>query len=181
MKIECRDGVIIVRPDSGYPPEIVLKVLDILGECFGYEVNAKGYKVLNPHVRVIQGDGIDYAMVGTILETMKQAGWSADNLAFGSGGGLIQKVDRDTQKCAIKCSAIRVNGTWRDVLKDPITDPGKRSKAGRLALVKDADGTLRTVREEEVSGENLLQTVYENGELLVDQTFAEIRERALAD
>ena len=180
-KVLSRNGTLVVRPDSGPPPATVCRVLNILGRCFGYEVNAKGYKVLDPHVRVIQGDGIDFDMLGAVLDELEKAGWSADNIAFGSGGGLLQKMDRDTQKFAVKCSAARVNGIWRDVRKDPITDPGKRSKAGRLALVKDADGAYRTVRGEEARGTNLLQTVYENGELLIDQTFADIRERALAD
>lgn len=179
-KVLERDGVLVVRPDSGYPPDVVVKVLGILGDAFGCPENAKHYKVLNPKVRVIQGDGIDYGMLKRILEVMSMQGWSADNLAFGSGGGLLQKVNRDTQKFAFKCSAIEVNGAWRNVMKDPATDPGKRSKAGRLALVKQ-DGALRTMREEEAAAQGLrneLITVYQDGELLVDQTFADIRARA---
>lgn len=175
-----REGVTVVRPDSGYPPEVVVRVLNILGQAFGYTTNAKGYKVLNPKIRVIQGDGIDIGMEEMILEAMMEAKWSADNLTMGSGGGLLQKVNRDTQKFAFKCSAAEVDGEWRDVMKDPVTDPGKRSKAGRLALVKQ-NGIYRTLREEEAAQQGLnneLIPVFANGELLVDQTLAEIRERA---
>ncbi len=174
----ARDGVLVVRPDSGHPPTIVVEVLEVLGRAFGASRNAKGYKVLDPHVRVIQGDGIDYAMVGLILEAMVRAGWSADNIAFGSGGGLLQKMDRDTQKFAIKCSAIEVNGAWRPVMKDPVTDPGKRSKAGRLMLVRDAQG-FRTVPEGESDLPNLLEPVFRNGEVLRTQTLSDIRRRAI--
>ncbi len=176
----ARDGVLVVRPDSGYPPDVVVRVLQILGEAFGCEENKKGYKVLNPKVRVIQGDGINYEMLDKILVAMKINGWSADNIAFGSGGGLLQKMDRDTQKFAFKCSATEADGTWRDVMKDPVTDPGKRSKAGRLALVREK-GMYRTVREEEADRlglKNELVSVFAYGELLVDQSFAEIRARA---
>ncbi len=179
-KVLARDGVLVVRPDSGYPPDTVVVVLNILGEKFGYTMNDKGYKVLNPKVRVIQGDGIDYEMLDKVLVAMKIAGWSADNVAFGSGGGLLQKVNRDTQKFAIKCSYMEVAGEGRDVMKDPITDPGKRSKAGRLALVK-IDGEFKTVREEEAARLGLkdeLETVFENGEILVKHSFADIRARA---
>lgn len=179
-KILNRDGTLVVRPDSGYPPDVVVKVLRILGQAFGYTLNEKGYKVLNPKVRVIQGDGIDYTMLRGVLETMKLAGWSADNIAFGSGGGLLQKLDRDTQKFAIKCSEAEVDGKSRDVIKDPVTDPGKKSKAGRLALVCE-DGVYRTVREEEAERlglTNELVTVFKDGEVLVDYTFADIRARA---
>ncbi len=88
----ARDGVLVVRPDSGDPPDIVCRVLELLGEAFGTETNEKGYKLLHPKVRVIQGDGIDREMLRTILLAAKSAGWSADNLAFGSGGGLLQKM-----------------------------------------------------------------------------------------
>lgn len=177
-KVLARDGVLVVRPDSGHPPTVVVSVLDTLGEAFGTTVNAKGYKVLDPHVRVIQGDGIDLPMLGEVLAAMEVAGWSADNVAFGSGGGLLQKVNRDTHKFAFKCSAILRDGVgWLDVMKDPVTDPGKRSKAGRLALIRDGEG-FRTVRDVEAGEHNLLRTVFENGELVIDQSFADIRLRA---
>lgn len=177
-KVLSRDGTLVVRPDSGYPPEIVVKVLDILEETFGYTVNAKGYKVLNPKVRVIQGDGIDYEMIGAILKAMKLAGWSADNVAFGSGGGILQKVNRDTQKFAFKCCSVCVNGIWRDVYKDPVTDPGKRSKAGLLKLVADAECGFRTCREEDNDLPNELVEVFRNGEMLKKYNLSDIRQRA---
>ncbi len=174
-----RDGVLIIRPDSGDPVDVLPKVLEILGEKFGWSKNTKGYKVLNPKVRLIQGDGIDYESLEVILEAIVGAGWSADNLAFGSGGGLLQKLDRDTQKCAFKCSAVEINGEWSDVYKDPFTDPGKRSKRGRLALIRE-ENRFKTVRESEVTGENLLETVFLDGELVSEQTFADIRRLAAA-
>jgi nicotinamide phosphoribosyltransferase len=174
-----RDGVLVVRPDSGHPPTIVVQVLEILGRRFGYTVNAKGFKVLDPHIRIIQGDGIDIHMLKEILDAMEAAGWSADNIAFGSGGGLLQKVNRDTLKCAFKCCAIKCNGKWINVMKDPITDPGKRSKAGRLVLIHDGTD-YRTVKEEDTDLPNILELVLLNGDLMRDETFDEIRERAAA-
>ena len=57
-----------------------------------------------------QGDGISYESLQDILENMKKNKWSADNLTFGSGGALLQRLDRDTQKCAYKCSHAVING-----------------------------------------------------------------------
>ena len=88
----------------------VCQVLEILGSKFGTTLNAKGYKLLPPCIRIIQGDGISFDSLGEILEAMKQAKWSADNVAFGSGGALLQRMDRDTQKCAFKCSYAIING-----------------------------------------------------------------------
>lgn len=176
-KVLGRNGTLVVRPDSGDPPSVVVKVLDILGSKFGYEKNELGYKVLDPHIRVIQGDGIDPMMLEKVLSAMKATEWSADNIAFGSGGGLLQKVNRDTLKFAFKCSAVQKNGVWENVMKDPVTDPGKKSKAGRLKLVK-VDGIYRTEKYDDSGTKNELKTVFLNGELTNVQSFEEIRERA---
>ncbi|MBP7134146.1 nicotinate phosphoribosyltransferase [Patescibacteria group bacterium] len=176
-QVLARDGVLVVRPDSGDPATVVVKVLNLLGSRFGFTTNAKGFKVLDPHVRVIQGDGIDRNSLGTILAATEAAGWSTDNIAFGSGGGLLQKVNRDTMKFAFKCSAICIDGQWRNVMKDPITDPGKRSKAGRLMLMRHED-TFRTFRYETELAGNLLVPVFRDGELLNEQSLDAIRERA---
>lgn len=179
-KVMGRKGTLVIRPDSGEPPEVVVKVLDILGEKFGYERNKKGYKVLDPHVRVIQGDGCNYEMCERVLEAMKKCGWSTDNIAFGMGGGLLQNLNRDTQRFAFKCSAVNIDGEWRDVFKSPITDLGKISKAGRLRLVpmhNAADGvSYQTVNElANVHGKDMLVEVFRDGKILKEYTFDEIR------
>jgi len=179
MKVLGRDGLLVVRPDSGPPAATDAKCLRILGERFGANENAKGYKVLNPKVRLIQGDGIDLEMGEEILDALLHDGWAAENMAFGSGGGLLQKHDRDTQKFAFKCSAIEIDGEWKDVWKDPITDSGKRSKRGRLALDLGSNGLLTTVAEGATDDDQLVE-VFRNGEVLVEYTLAEIRSRAKA-
>ena len=176
-KILNRKGTLVIRPDSGIPKDVVLKVIDILGNKFGYTTNEKGYKVLPPQIRVIQGDGVDYESIGGILDNLKEHGWSADNIGFGMGGALLQKLDRDTQKFAFKCSCAVVNGEARDVFKDPITDHGKKSKKGRLKLIKDATLGFTTVSED-ATGEDVLKTVFENGEIKNQYTFEEIKENS---
>ncbi len=171
-------GTLVIRPDSGYPPTIVLQTVELLAEKFGAETNRKGFKVLNPAVRVIQGDGIDPASIGEILAALTQAGYAADNVAFGMGGALLQKLDRDTQRFAMKTSAVMINGHWTDVFKDPATDPEKASKRGRLAL-RESDQGLETVRIEECpAADNLLTPVFRDGKILKIWSFREIRERA---
>lgn len=183
LKQEVIDSgaTLVIRPDSGDPETVVLKVLSLLGDKFGFTTNQKGYKVLNNCVRVIQGDGVNRVAIGEILEAMKNAGWSADNIAFGMGGGLLQQVQRDDMKFAMKASAISYTAyppNWIPFKKDPITDPGKTSKAGRLALVGRNTG-VSTVPEENLRGrENLLQTVWKDGEMLVDDSLDTIRQRA---
>lgn len=177
-KVEAlTDKVLVVRPDSGDPVTIVVQTLETLERAFGSVVNEKGYKVLN-HVRVIQGDGITIETIEAILKAMKVRKFSADNIAFGMGGALLQQVNRDTQKFAIKASSYVINGRRKDFQKNPITDPGKRSKAGRLKLVSGNDGVLTTVDSDTPGYFDILETVYLNGEILVEPMLTEIRERA---
>lgn len=172
-------ATVVVRPDSGDPTVVPVECIELLMERVGYETNSKGYRVLPSSFRVIQGDGINVDTIRVILENMKAKGLSASNIAFGQGGGLLQQVDRDTLKFAMKCSAIKVGGFWRDVYKDPVTDSGKQSKRGRLAIRKDNRGNYVTIRENEcLPSENLLETVYQDGKILKTVNFSEIRTRA---
>jgi nicotinamide phosphoribosyltransferase len=180
-KIVNRNGKLIIRPDSGDPVEINRELLNILYNKFPGGTNAKGYKLLHPNVGIIQGDGIDFEMVKRILQMMKEEGFSADNMAFGSGGGLLQKFDRDTQKFAIKCSHAIINGEEVDVQKDPITAKGKKSKAGRLKLVNTDEGFMTVSSKEHMFYpmlEDVMEVVFENGEILKEYTFEEIRKNA---
>ena len=178
-KVEATGGTLVVRPDSGDPVEIVTETIERLMKKFGYEVNDKGYRVLPACIRVIQGDGVEEDSIRAILEEMKARKQSADNIAFGMGGALLQKVDRDTMKFAMKASAAKVNGLWRDVYKDPITDQGKRSKKGRLAVIKDEQGVYQTVRQQDLGQRvNVLETVFKNGEVVKEYNFDEVRENA---
>ena len=174
-KILARDGVFVVRPDSGNPEEVTLDIMENLGRNFGATKNAKGYRVLNSKVRVLWGDGIDIRGVDNILTTLMVNGWSAENMVFGMGGGLLQKLDRDTQRFAFKCSAQKRNGVWHDIYKNPI-DKSKVSKKGKLALIKNADGDFATVPEGTPG--DLLVTVFENGKLIKFYTFDEVRKNA---
>lgn len=191
LKQEVIDSgaTLVVRPDSGDPATVVLECFKILDRHFGSVVNAKGYKVLN-HVKVIQGDGINHHSIRQIYEAITAWGYSADNLVLGQGGQLLQALDRDTQKWAMKCSAALINDEWVDVFKDPIHDKGKASKRGRLFL--DYMGPklgYRTITEQQAASctvnggpvPNQLETVFENGVLLRDMTWDQVRANAQRD
>lgn len=183
-KVIASGGTLVIRPDSGDPETVPVEIVEILAEKFGFTVNSKGYKVLPSYVRVIQGDGINEDSLPKILDNMKKAGFSADNIAFGMGGGLLQAWNRDSLKYAMKASALRINeGEWTGFSKDPITDKGKRSKEGRLGLVHECGvGScgFRTLPEDLANKKgNILRTVYSNGDILLEETFEDIRARAV--
>ena len=187
-------AVVVIRPDSGEPSEVVTKCLYILEKYYGSVKNDKGFRVLN-NVRVIQGDGIDHATIRSILFVMELAGFSADNVAFGQGGALLQQVNRDTLKFAMKCSAIGIKEwsekyeqnitVWRDVFKDPITDHGKVSKKGRVTLWESGGEYASAIDEPRGWTDRgvgpwveALSEVYRDGALMKKITFDEVRANA---
>ena len=177
-QVQNSGATVVIRPDSGVPEDIVPQVLQRLYDAFGGRVNGKGYIVLNDCVRVIQGDGVDVDSIGVILQRIQQTGFSTENVAFGMGGGLLQKVNRDTLSFAMKASAIQIDGQWRDVYKQPVTDSGKHSKRGRLAVIQGANG-VQTIRADALNDQtDLLRPVFRNGKLLIDDTFDAVRKRS---
>jgi nicotinamide phosphoribosyltransferase len=218
---------VVIRPDSGNPPDVVLRTAQLLEEKFGVTLNSKGFKVLN-NVRIIQGDGINENSIQEILNRLLAHKFSATNIAFGMGGALLQQHNRDTLKFAMKCSHIyrlpdgseNEDTTYHvvdgeelvsvDVYKDPVTDHGKVSKAGRLDLIRDTSGNYQTVAigsfskpsdltKEQANHEKVeaikygmtlrfdydsrtvMRTVFENGDILVDDNFDDVRARAKGD
>merc|ERR1719387_497429 len=155
------------------------------------------YLELDSHVRIIQGDGINIESLSVILELLKRKKYSINNIAFGSGGGLLQQVDPDTQKCAFKCSYAVANGKALDVIKKPIHSPGKKSKRGKLKVIRAPEQgvmfegkkiasagepvtlTADTVPTPEDSKEtDILVTVFENGELKQEYAWDEVKKNA---
>lgn len=171
-------ATLVVRPDSGDPLVVPVDVVEILSEKFGFTVNNKGYKVLPNCVRVIQGDGITIESLPRILDNLLGRGFSADNMAFGMGGGLLQQVNRDTLKFAMKCSAVCIDNVWQDVFKDPVTDPGKRSKRGRLMLTRETGKYTTMNLHTGFDWSNMLNEVWRDGHLITETSFAEIRNRS---
>lgn len=169
---------LVVRPDSGDAEVVLPQVLNTLAAGFGYTTNSKGLKVLDG-VKVLWGDGIDEESHMRPFHVAWDAGFAPDNIITGSGGGLMQAdIDRDTSKFAFKASAIFQNGGWRGIAKNPITDPGKASKKGLLALIKNEQGLFETVNPQWRPGaEDHLRVVYRDGKLYNEDTIDTIRQR----
>lgn len=178
--VKASNKVIVIRPDSGNPASVNLKLLSILERKVGMQQNSKGYKVLPKFFRLIQGDGNDdETAIEAILSAITGAGYSASNIAFGMGGGLLQKLDRDTQRFAFKVSQITVNGERRDVWKRPTSDLSKASKKGQLDLVRK-DGQFRTVVSDAPVPDSELVLYYENGVSFTSYTLDNARARSEA-
>ena len=189
-KIMTRDGKVVFRPDSGNPYEIICGISPMRGtamtygskqlggiraldKVFGHTVNSKGYKVLDSHVGLIYGDGMYLERFEKTLETLKHLGYSAENLVIGVGG-ILRNHSRDTLGAAFKATCVCRNGVWTPIMKDPITDQGKKSYKG-FVYVSKQDGKYVTSNQE--TSENLLTTVFKDGKIIKDYTWEEIKER----
>ncbi len=160
--IMARNGKFVARPDSprfdgDTPAEQILWITKKFDEYYGSTVNKKGYKNLDPHVGCIYGDSLTEFTIEEALETLKQNGYSALSSVYGCGGYLMQKLNRDTQRQAFKCSAEYRDGAWHDVYKEP-KDKSKASKRGRFEHLN-------------------LPMTFLNGEITREFTFDEIRNR----
>jgi nicotinamide phosphoribosyltransferase len=170
-QVKKSGATVVIRPDSGNPLELIPYTLESLAGNFGF-TNAPDGKLLN-NVRIIWGDGINADMIDKILSLITKSGWSADNVNFGVGAALLQKVNRDVYSFAYKASAIKIDGKWRGICKNPVTDPLKKSKSGRIGveyisgkyIVRDLDKDIF---------ENVLETVYLNGDLIKEYKFEDL-------
>jgi len=180
-KVLGRIGTLVVRPDSGDPIETPLRTVTTLWDRFGGTINSKGYRVLNPKVRVIQGDGMNFQSIKKLVDRMIEEGFAIDNIAFGMGGGLLQLVNRDSLRFAMKANAMKdANGIWHDISKRPLTDPTKASKAGQQAVVRKGAKLIAARLDSIDPAQDLLVPVWRDGELLVRHSFDEVRARSEA-
>lgn len=180
---------LVIRPDSGHVINTLKEVFNILFDRFGYTLNGKGYRVLPPQIRVIQGDGVNINSIAEVYKMLKSEKISAENIVFGMGGKLLQaEIDRDTQNFATKASFAIVNGKLRNVTKSPtemdesglLVKSFKKSKEGILKLIK-RNNIYETISSMDIDFdiyEDELVTVFENGNIIKEWSFEEIREKA---
>lgn len=201
-----RDGKIVIRPDTGNPADIVcgektnpsivhtsevktfdgnpefFGVLELLWRHFGGTVNEKGYRVLDEHVGIIYGDGINYERAKEITERMEAMGFASTNVVFGVGSYTYQGVTRDTFNSAMKATWAEVNGKGVNLFKNPVTGDGmKRSATGRLAVLETQDGLVlaeKATPEQEAA--SVLKTVWKDGKFISRQSYDDVKQ-VLAD
>jgi len=204
-QVMARDGRLVVRPDSGDPADIIcgvdrkrhperltggpldMGVVELLWRTFSGTKNSKGYKVLDPHVGVIYADAITFEKLREICSRLEAKGFAASNVIFGFGSFTYQYVTRDTFGFALKVTHGVVDGAERPMFKDPETERGahgdsKKSQRGMCVVYRGADGKLayedgHTMAEADGDPRQLLRPVFRNGELLVDDSLDNIRNR----
>lgn len=188
-----RDGKVVFRPDSGDPVDIICGTVvtpdsrysltpeekgavQCLWDIFGGTVNEKGFKQLDPHVGLIYGDSITLDRAKKILERLEKMGFASDNIVFGVGSFTYQYNTRDTFGFAMKATWCMINNEGAAMFKDPVTDSGtKKSAKGLLRVNSDLTLEQEVSIDQEAGG--LLLPVFQDGELISEQTLTEIRAR----
>jgi nicotinamide phosphoribosyltransferase len=192
-RIINRNGKVVIRPDSS--PKTPLEIIcgdqeepvgspqnkgcvQLLWEIFGGKINSKGYKELHPSIGLLYGEAISMPLLDKILSRLEEMGFASNTCFFGIGSGAyLYGITRDTLSWACKATAGSVNGEFREMFKDPITDSGMKKSAKGLLRVDKINGEYvlkdQCTWEEEAGGE--LQPVFQDGKLLKDWTLSEIR------
>ena len=193
-KIMARDGKVVIRPDSGDPVKIICGdigayeerqfkgVVELLWEIFGGTVNEKGFKELDPHIGCIYGDAITPDRCIQICEQLKAKGFASTNMVYGIGSYTYQYNTRDTFGFALKSTMCRINGNSKKIFKDPVTDDGtKKSQTGVVAVIKGENGELKCVDGLDFnhSWMDEMQVIFKDGQMKVNDSLANIRERVL--
>lgn len=180
-KVRAAGGVLVVRPDSGDPIDTPVQVVAQLAYAFGTRLNGKGFKVLDGNVRVLQADGVSIQDIQMILGRLEGMGFSAENISFGMGSGLLHKINRDTMSFTMRTSAVQDDtGQWRPIARRPSNPQEKAPMAGRMAAIADGYDIVAIPLQDLGNRTNLLQPVWQDGQLMVDWSLDEIRARATA-
>lgn len=183
---------LVIRPDSGDPVKIICGELNgngstasekgtiqCLWDTFGGTVNDKGYKVLDPCIGVIYGDSITIERATEILDTLRNMGFSSENIVFGIGSYTYQHVTRDSFGFAMKATYAECNGKAFDLCKDPKTGNGtKKSAKGLLRVEKVGDDFVlfdQQTKEQEEQG--VLYTVFQDGVLVYEENLSSVKNR----
>jgi nicotinamide phosphoribosyltransferase len=203
-EIMTHNGKLLIRPDSGDMVEISIKTIEKLWEVFGGTVNSKGYKVLDPHIGLIYGDGCTLNRVHEIYDILKQRGFAATNVVFGVGAfcfhalfdedNKMTVITRDTFGMAMKATYGEFGDKKLFIYKDPKTDDSnlKKSHKGCCRVIRvygnnvDFDNRIERNAHFECLDQyhgwvpdtaTALEPVFLDGEKLQSYDFMDIRRR----
>lgn len=179
--ILARDGKFVLRPDSGDIVETTIESVVRLWDIFGGSLNSQGYKVLNPKIGLIYGDGMTAERVSDICQGLRNKGFASTNVVLGIGAySLSGQLTRDSFGQAFKCTAVEIYGEIIPIYKKPKTDGSKSSAKGLLKIVKENDKLVLkqdVLMEELDHSDNEMRLVYRDGKMRIVENFDTIKNR----
>ena len=192
-EILAREGKLVIRPDSSKttPQDILCGtpgstnkaeekgVTQCLAEIFGTDTNEKGFQTLNPKIGSIYGDAINYERAYEICSRHARMGFASTNYVLGIGSFTYQMNTRDTLGYALKATWGEVDGKFRAIFKDPVTDSGEKTSAkGRIQVQRAPNGCYYYVDGVDVTQEQVgeLKPVFQDGKLLKNWYLKDVRQ-----
>ena len=139
---------------------------------------------MDEHIGLIYGDSITLSREDQIFARLAERNFASINVVFGIGSYTYQMNTRDSTGTAVKATAGKVNGEFREIFKEPKTDKGgtKKSARGFLKVIKDSQGKLVLVDgitfDQVQDADNQHQLVYRDGKFFNTQTLEDARVRA---
>ncbi len=194
---QCKDEILAhngyfgCRGDSGDIVEVVTRTVFKFWETFGGTVNKKGYKVLDPHVKVIYGDSVTPEKCERIYSILEARGFAVSNVILGVGSfsfqclqqdGKFQPYTRDTYGVAIKATYAELkDGTQVHIYKNPKESTFKKSQKGCCIVHEDGAGGYSCSDgysfEDTKKDFNLLKTLWKDGKFINEGYFSLIKEK----
>lgn len=187
-EIMAHNGCFLVRGDSGDCVDVVTRTVFKLWETIGGTINSKGYKVLDPHIRVIYADSITIQRAIEIYEILMKAGFACSNVVLGAGSFSMQCIEengelkpftRDTFSSCIKATYCEINNKPYPIFKDPKEGGFKTSQKGCCCVYETETGELSYNDGHDFNiwnaDANLLKPIFSDGKILREQSLAEIR------
>lgn len=178
-KIMSRNGKLVLRPDSlsehrefgneviRTVPKQIVRTIEALYNTFGGTINSKGFKVLDPHVGVLHGEGVTLENIEIIFSEIMQAGFSTENIVLGVGAYVYSvKISRDDFAQALKASACIINGEEKMIFKLPKSEAEafKRSPKGAVSIHGESGSYTMveqlTIEEAKQDVENQMKLIY---------------------
>lgn len=160
-------------------------LIECLWDTFGGTINEQGYKVLDGHIGAIYGDSMTYEVSKAVCEGLLAKGFASTNFVAGIGSYFYNYRTRDSLGMAMKATYSIEDGEEVFLFKDPKTDSSKKSLKGRVFVYENEEGNivakdgLNKADEENMAKKytNLLEPVFENGIILREEKFSDMRSR----
>lgn len=140
-EVLAHNGTVLFRGDSGDPVEIITSMVFRLWDVYGGTINAKGYKVLEPHVKAIYGDSITPQRCAEIYEILEAYGFSVENVVLGVGSFSFMCLEEVTK------TKVRKEADWGEpeerIMKSIKFNPYTRDTFGyaiKATYGEDKDG-----------------------------------------
>lgn len=164
-------GKLVLRPDSGDEVDVPISVAKSLVKALDLDVTSNDEYIRLPSwLGVIQGDGINKAMIDRFASAVKFHKLSMTIFVMGIGGSLLNGNKRDDRSWSGKMNAVERNGEVIGTSKNPTGAAGKRTLHGYHS-VELVDGIYKAVPVSSYKEVKMPDCYFKEGNIKQDSTY----------